>query len=639
MKDQPRQPLLPIFLVPVITILLLSMGNILLIQAAFGMTQGKTQEIRGYIEDGVGMVYTMKNLKEGDTLFLTMKHTGGDLDPLLGILKEPEDLHDLRNEAMRFSKEPGLNLLEAANQFADKHFLTWDDDSGDGYDAALEYQIPADGTYFLFAGSMFTNKSVYTFNPQFTSGSFHLTIGLNTPLPELKELPVDRSQIAVIDSTYITPRPHIQLLDLQLSAQNNFTFLPLRKLKPGDRLSARLEGKDGQPLPELYLGDVAGKPLVFGATEGSSISLDYENKGANTELILYINGSPLMPIPEEYNYRLILGINAPSGVQGVVEERGQPVLKNSSDVIIGLSIDQIVNVDQQSETFSVVASLQLIWLEPELSFSPDSCGCSVKKMKLDDLISLANKDRIILPGFTIFNQQGNRWSQNQIVYLESSGRITYQERFTTTLQAPDFDFQNYPFDRQLFKVRVDLNVPTEIFAFKEIDNPAEPLGEELGEEEWTVTKHYSTIEEIPFDDNLKKSRFTRTLEVRRHLNFYVFRIFMPLFLIISISWVIFFLKDYGRQLEVASGNLLVFVAFNFAISNDLPRLGYLTLLDRIIITSFVCAAVVVLISVYQKRLQASGRMELADRIDNIVLISYPLIYITMICLEILVRSD
>ena len=397
--------------------------------------------------------------------------------------------------------------------------------------------------------------------------------------------------------------------------------------------SARLEGENDQPLPELFLGDIAGKPLVFGKTDGSSISLDYKSEGGDTELILYIDGSPIMPIPEEYNYRLILGINALSGLHDVVEETGQSVIRDSSDVNIGLSIDQIVNVDQQSETFSVVASLQLIWLEPELAFSPDSCNCSVKKMALDELISLASKNRLVLPVFTIFNQQGNRWSQNQIVFIESSGKITYQERFTTTLQAPDFDFQDYPFDRQLFKVRVDLNIPTEIFTFKEIDNPAEPLGDELGEEEWTVIKHYSTIEKIPFDNNLEKSRFTRTIEVRRHLNFYLFRIFIPLFLIISISWVIFFLKDYGRQLEVASGNLLVFVAFNFAISNDLPRLGYLTLLDRIIITSFACAALVVLISVYQKRLEANGRMELADRIDNMVLTFYPLIYIAMISVE------
>ena len=633
MKNQPSQPVPTIFLVSVITILLLSLVKSLLVQAAFGMTEGKIQELRGSIEDGVGIVYTINDLKEGDTLFLSMKHTGGNLDPLLGILKESDDLHSLRNEAMRLGKEPGLNLLEAANQFADKYFLVWDDDSGDGYNAALKYQVPADGTYFLFAGSMLTNQFIHTINPQFTSGSFQLVIGLNEPLPAIRNPPADSDQIAIIDSTYIDPRPDIQLLDQRLSAQRNFTFLYLKKLQPGDMFSARLEGEKDQPLPELYLGDIAGKPLVFGKIDGSSISLDYRNEGVNTELILFIDGSPIMPITEESNHRLILGINALSGLHDVVEETGQPVVRNSSDVNIGLSIDQIVNVDQQSETFSVVASIQLIWVEPDLAFSPNSCNCTVKKMKLDDLTSLANRNGLILPVFTIFNQQGNRWSQNKIVFLESSGKVTYQERFTTTLQAPDFDFQSYPFDHQLFKVRVDLNVPTEIFTFKEVQNPTEPLGDELGEEEWMVIKHYSTIEEIPFDNNLKKSRFTRTLEVKRHLNFYLFRIFMPLFLIISISWVIFFLKDYGRQLEVASGNLLVFVAFNFAISNDLPRLGYLTLLDRIIITSFACAALVVLISVYQKRLEANGRMELADRIDNMVLTFYPLIYIAMISVE------
>ena len=633
MKNQPNQSIPNMLLVSVIAILLFWLVNSLLVPLALGMTEDKTQELRGYIEDGVGIVYTIKNLKKGDTLFLSMNNTGGNLDPLIGILKEPEDLHNLRSEAMRLIKEPGVNLLEAANRFAGNYFLAWDDDSGDGYNAALEYQVPADGTYFLFAGSMLTNQFIYTFDPQFTSGSFHLTIGLNASLPAIRKLPADSDKLAIIDSTYVKPLPHIQLLDQRLSAQKHFTFLYLRNLRPGDMFSARLEGENDQPLPELFLGDIAGKPLVFGKPDGSSISLDYNSEGAGTELILYIDGSPIMPIPEEYNYRLILGINALSSLHDVVEETGQSVIRDSSDVNIGLSIDQIVNVDQQSETFSVVASLQLIWLEPALAFSPDSCNCSVKKMALDELISLASKNRLALPVFTIFNQQGNRWSQNEIVFIESSGKITYQERFTTTLQAPDFDFQDYPFDRQLFKVRVDLNIPTEIFTFKEIDNPAEPLGDELGEEEWTVIKHYSTIEKIPFDNNLEKSRFTRTIEVRRHLNFYLFRIFIPLFLIISISWVIFFLKDYGRQLEVASGNLLVFVAFNFAISNDLPRLGYLTLLDRIIITSFACAALVVLISVYQKRLEANGRMELADRIDNMVLTFYPLIYIAMIGVE------
>jgi hypothetical protein len=75
------------------------------------------------------------------------------------------------------------------------------------------------------------------------------------------------------------------------------------------------------------------------------------------------------------------------------------------------------------------------------------------------------------------------------------------------------------------------------------------------------------------------------------------------------------------------------VAFNFTISNDLPRLGYLTLLDRIIITSFCCAALVVFISVCQKRLEAKGKIELASYIDKVVLIFYPLVYVSLVTVE------
>ena len=201
------------------------------------------------------------------------------------------------------------------------------------------------------------------------------------------------------------------------------------------------------------------------------------------------------------------------------------------------------------------------------------------------------------------------------------------------MQALDFDFRAYPFDVQKFKVRVDLTVPVEVFTFEGIENQGELLGDQLGEEEWSVLNYSQEVTEIPYGKNFTHARFTTTLEIDRHLNFYLFRIFLPLFLIICISWVIFFLKDYGKQLEVASGNMLVFVAFNFTISNDLPRLGYLTFLDRMIITSFCCAALVVFISVFQKRLEAKGKSELANYIDKLVLIFYPLVFVTLVAVE------
>ena len=126
--------------------------------------------------------------------------------------------------------------------------------------------------------------------------------------------------------------------------------------------------------------------------------------------------------------------------------------------------------------------------------------------------------------------------------------MTYRERFTVTLQAPDFDFRFYPFDRQQFHVRIDRDVPTEAFRFEATGQPSDILGDQLGEEQWSVVNVTQGTTEIPLDRNLKKSRYTMTMEVKRHLNFYLFRIFIPMFLIIGVSWVIFFLKDYGRQL-------------------------------------------------------------------------------------------
>ena len=95
-------------------------------------------------------------------------------------------------------------------------------------------------------------------------------------------------------------------------------------------------------------------------------------------------------------------------------------------------------------------------------------------------------------------------------------------------------------------------------------------------------------------------------EGNRHLTYYVIRVFLPMLVLISVGWALFFLDEYRRRIEIAGGNLLVFVAFNWAISADLPKLGYLTFLDFILQCMFLMTGALIVFNVALRKLKVSG---------------------------------
>ena len=66
--------------------------------------------------------------------------------------------------------------------------------------------------------------------------------------------------------------------------------------------------------------------------------------------------------------------------------------------------------------------------------------------------------------------------------------------------------------------------------------------------------------------------------------------------------------------------------FNFAVGSELPRLGYLTFTDSILILAFVVTAVTVIANVILKRLSVTGREHVARRWDATILWGYPALY-------------
>jgi len=299
------------------------------------------------------------------------------------------------------------------------------------------------------------------------------------------------------------------------------------------------------------------------------------------------------------------------------------------EVRVGVQIDQITHVNQRAENFGAVGYLRMEWHDPNLAFDPPPDEIPVRRYDRSVFSRKADDENIFFPTFSIYNQQGRRFSDESGVVVFPDGRAVFAERFSATLQAPDFDFKSYPFDKQRFFISIETQWSDAVMHFV-ADPEFSGIGDQLGEEEWVF--HWEGVE-ITTQMNIigrPASRITFTITARRHIWYYVLRIIIPLIIIVVVSWATFFLRDFSKRVDVSGGNLLVYVAFNFTISNDLPRLGYLTFIDTILAAAFIITGLTVIWSVLLRRLELNGRERVARIIDVYTLWVYPCAFLLVI---------
>ena len=301
------------------------------------------------------------------------------------------------------------------------------------------------------------------------------------------------------------------------------------------------------------------------------------------------------------------------------------------EVGVGVQINQIKFVDQKAENFGVVGALRVEWHDPTLAFDADEAVRDFKIFTRESFRKFAAENSIFYPGFIIQNQQERRFKEQSFLLVFFNGNAYYFERFSTVLQAPDFNFSQFPFDTQKFFVHVVSNYPEAYVRYVALEEFSK-LGQKLGEEEWILSDHWTEVSAVEGLSGLQSSRFTFGFKGSRHLDYYIMRIFIPLVIFLIVSWATFFLEEYRKRIDIAGANLLIFVAFNFAISGDLPRLGYMTFLDFVLVGMFIVTGLIIVFNVGLRRLKITGREELAHKIDDYALKwIYPVSYLIVLC--------
>lgn len=300
------------------------------------------------------------------------------------------------------------------------------------------------------------------------------------------------------------------------------------------------------------------------------------------------------------------------------------------DVGVGIEIQQITSVDQKSENFGVVALIRFEWQDPALAFDPADVGQNFLAFTPEEFGDYAHSRQTYAPNFVIQNQQANRWVHQALVAVEPDGTAFAVEKSALTLQAPHFNFRRYPFDTQTFFLELVSTFPQEFVTFRALDDFS-GLGDLLGEEEWVLGNERMIVTEVEGLSGRPSAKVALRFTGHRHIQYYVTKIFLPMLVLIAVSWAAFFLDEYRKRAEVAGANLLVFVAFNWAISDDLPRLGYLTFLDFILQWMFVVTGLIVVFNMWLTGLTMAGKDALAARLDGwVVRWIYPLGYAAIV---------
>jgi hypothetical protein len=143
-----------------------------------------------------------------------------------------------------------------------------------------------------------------------------------------------------------------------------------------------------------------------------------------------------------------------------------------------------------------------------------------------------------------------------------------------------------------------------------------------------VTNHVEAVSVIRSDVLFDRS--VVAIEIARESGFYLWKVMLPLFIIVAISWSVFWMSDerFAGRSRISATGVLTIVAYQFVMAEDLPRVAYLTVMDKIMILSFGLLAVTVLESLFVSR-HPEGSEE-AHRIDRRSRWAFPLAFTVLI---------
>ena len=312
---------------------------------------------------------------------------------------------------------------------------------------------------------------------------------------------------------------------------------------------------------------------------------------------------------------LLIAVPVSSHAQ-VWQSRPDPI-GTPTKVGIGVFVINISKIDHIEQTFTADIALRLGWHDHRLAEKPGTYA-------LDDVWH---------PDVVVLNQAGIEKQLGDFVTVDSNANVWYTQRFhgdlTMKLGVGDFPFDKHSFPITFASAHYG---PQEVEFFA--DEYGAGFAEELSLAGWTIDKHIQTSTRAyrTVGRRIELSQFSFSFKAKRRAGFYVWRVIIPLMLIIFMSWTVFFIdpNQLESQITISVTSILTVIAAQFTFVGILPKVSYLTRLDKFIQGATILIFLALIESITTSALTIGGKHTQARKLDKWSRVVFPVTFILLI---------
>ncbi|MGH7865457.1 MAG: hypothetical protein ACREQB_10725 [Candidatus Binataceae bacterium] len=259
-------------------------------------------------------------------------------------------------------------------------------------------------------------------------------------------------------------------------------------------------------------------------------------------------------------------------------------------VSVAVAITNLAAIDQVSEHFELGGYLIARWKDSR--FQARAAADS------DGILHL-RQDEVWTPEFVMMNAFEARTRAQVNITVNRQCEMIYVERFHAKLSS-QFHLRRLPFDTQKLEIRIQPLLDESEAVALSVNGADSGISQESHQyesvEEWEVGSFVWSVRQEHFLSRAIVPETQFTLTVTRKYSFYVWKVFVPLVLMVLASWAVFWveLTDLTNQVLIGLTTLLTVIAFGLAVSYTLPRVPYLTYTDAFFLQCYIFVFIAIL---------------------------------------------